>query len=303
MAKLVKYIFIPFFLVFLMSHNASAATTVFNINDYDIVHFYPNVKVACQFTDKNNNQVSFPTNVDECSYFGPFTKLRRFYSYNSYPVQKDDIVEFYVVNYADDTQNSLGTYMNSVSAGSNLYYIMDVQQVANANYPFTNELDTYYSVYRFTFKVISSGSWNFGFISPADYFTYYGDSHFSMYNISVFRPKSSSQINKEQEEATQNAADNSETSGSSSGSDSQQATSSLISIITSGIGAITSASATNCVIDGDMGNFDMGSVDLCANPVPAFMQVIGSIIAALVVLPLVIVLFNRFISIIGSFQR
>ena len=52
-----------------------------------------------------------------------------------------------------------------------------------------------------------------------------------------------------------------------------------------------------------MGNFDMGSIDLCANPVPTFMQVIGSIIAALVVLPLVIVLFNRFIAIIGSFQR
>lgn len=308
MAKLVKYILIPIFFVFVMSHNVSAATTTYNLNDYTTVHFYPQVKIACQFTDNSNNQISYPTNVDVCHSpipTTPITKLRRFYSYNTYEVQSNDIVEFYVVAASNSYTDGIGMFMNSVSAGSNLYYIMDVQQVAHEDFPLQSSIgaNMYYSVYRFTFKVISSGTWNFGLILPGDYFSFIGSVDFSMYNISVFRPKGESQINKEQREAAEDAAADSQTSGSSSQNDATSATSSLISVITSGIGAITSASASNCVINADMGNFNMGSIDLCANPVPTFMQVIGSIIAALVVLPLVIVLFNRFIAIIGSFQR
>lgn len=101
---------------------------------------------------------------------------------------------------------------------------------------------------------------------------------------------------------TQDAADNSQNAGDSSSSDAESATSSLLNVIGTGIGAITTASPTNCRINGNMGNLNIGNIDLCANPVPAFIAVIGSIIAVLVVLPLVIVLFNRFISIIRSFQ-
>ena len=109
-------------------------------------------------------------------------------------------------------------------------------------------------------------------------------------------------INDAQADATQDAADDSSTAGSSSSSDATSATSSLLSVIGAGIGAITTAQPTNCRINGDMGNLDVGTIDLCGNPVPTFISVIGSIIAVLVVLPLVIVLFNRFISIIRSFQ-
>lgn len=107
---------------------------------------------------------------------------------------------------------------------------------------------------------------------------------------------------KEENQANENISQNSQDSATSS-SDSQTATSSLMSVIASGIGAITSASPTNCKINGNMGNLNIGNIDLCANPVPSFMAIIGSIIAVLVVLPLVILLFNRFISIIRSFQR
>lgn len=109
-------------------------------------------------------------------------------------------------------------------------------------------------------------------------------------------------INNGQADATQDAADDSSTAGDSSSDDVTSATNSLLSVIGAGIGAITTASPTNCRINGDMGNLDVGTIDLCANPVPSFIAVIGSIIAVLVVLPLVIVLFNRFISIIRSFQ-
>lgn len=109
-------------------------------------------------------------------------------------------------------------------------------------------------------------------------------------------------INDGQADATQDAADDSSTAGNTSSSDAVSATSSLLSVIGAGIGAITSAQPTNCRINGNMGNLDVGTIDLCGNPVPTFVGVIGSIIAVLVVLPLVIVLFNRFISIIRSFQ-
>ena len=107
---------------------------------------------------------------------------------------------------------------------------------------------------------------------------------------------------KEAKQETQNAADQSKNAGNDSTSQAQAGTSSLLSVIGAGIGAITTASPSNCKINGNMGNMNIGNIDLCANPVPTFVAVIGSIIAILVVLPLVILLFNRFIGIVRSFQ-
>lgn len=120
-------------------------------------------------------------------------------------------------------------------------------------------------------------------------------------NFFEYQDQSAETLNETKQEV-QDASDASETAGSSSSSDAASGTSSLLSVIGAGIGAITTAQPTNCRINGDMGNLDVGTIDLCGNPVPTFISVIGSIIAVLVVLPLVIILFNRFISIIRSFQ-
>lgn len=112
-------------------------------------------------------------------------------------------------------------------------------------------------------------------------------------------------INEAQENesaATEDAVADSQEAGNTSSSDAQTGTASLISTIGSAVSAITSASPTNCLLNGDMGNFDMGQIDLCANPVPAFVQIIGSLILILVTVPLCIVLFNRFIGLFRSFQ-
>lgn len=108
-------------------------------------------------------------------------------------------------------------------------------------------------------------------------------------------------LEKEKQE-TQAAADASADAGDSSSSDAEQGTASLISAIGSAVSVISSASPTNCKINGNMGNLDVGQIDLCANPVPSFIQVIGSLILILITVPLCITLFNRFIALFRSFQ-
>lgn len=325
MAKLVKYIFIPFFFVFLMSHNVSAIDVTFNLNEYekldfDVTQNYYDYKIY-----KANGSLDHQCLATFNCYVGNNQQIRVAATHDSFPLKTGDIIVYNLALYSpaylhhiDNLQfralapgyglstlyfhevsdfSAIGGFTESFPTGSTSgiidtqgYFISNLYEIAEIA-----TVDGNRQLGSFNQNTVDIAV-NLGNSSSGDVLVV------AVTGFTVYRYKGSS-VNKEQEEATQDAADQSETSGSSSGSDSQQATSSLISIITSGIGAITSASASNCVIDADMGNFDMGSIDLCANPVPTFMQVIGSIIAALVVLPLVIVLFNRFISIIGSFQR
>lgn len=237
---------------FLMSHNASAATTTYSLNDYDAVHFYPSLKIACRFTDTSGNQTDYPTNVDVCSNstssLGVNSVLNRFYSYNSYSVEKDDIVEFYVVvNSSSNLATVKNFQLGTVSAGSNLYYIMDINQIASDDFPYYSpnyQQSTYTAIYRFTFKVISTGSWNFGFITSDNYFVYNGIVGFQMKNLTVFRKKTTSQINDEQKQATEDAAANSNTQAQNNSSSTQ--TTNLIGAFQSFVTALTSLNATNC---------------------------------------------------------
>lgn len=106
----------------------------------------------------------------------------------------------------------------------------------------------------------------------------------------------------EQEERTQSASDDAQSGADDSGEEAEAATSGLISIIGGFVSAITSASPSNCNLNGNMGHLNMGLMDMCALPVPTFVQIIGSIILILVCIPFVIIMFNRFISLFRSFQ-
>lgn len=110
--------------------------------------------------------------------------------------------------------------------------------------------------------------------------------------------------NQQQQEvdATNDAVDNSQDAGQDSSDSATAGTGSLISAIGSAVAAITSASPTNCLINGNMGNLNVGQIDLCANPVPAFVSIIGSLLLVLFIVPLCISLFNRFINLFRSFQ-
>lgn len=100
----------------------------------------------------------------------------------------------------------------------------------------------------------------------------------------------------------QDSQDDLDNTGQDASDDAANATQSLLTIIGQFVTAVTTASPTNCKINGNMGNLDVGEMDLCSNPVPTYMQIIGSIIAVLVIIPLCIVMFNRFVGIVRSFQ-
>lgn len=110
-------------------------------------------------------------------------------------------------------------------------------------------------------------------------------------------------INDEEETATQDAADEAADSGDQSAADAENATAGLISVIGGFVNAITTATPTNCKINGKINNsFNMGELDLCSMPVPSFVQIISSLILIAICIPFAIVMFNRFIGLFRSFQ-
>lgn len=107
------------------------------------------------------------------------------------------------------------------------------------------------------------------------------------------------------DETQQTFDDAQDTADTDSDSSSQQATSSgttLLAGFTSFVSALTGASASNCVINADLGNMDLGSIDLCQlSPPPAF-QAISSIMVIGFTVPLSIALAKKMISLFRSFQ-
>ena len=318
MIKKILYIFIPILSVLLMSHNSYAAVSTFDLNNYTVVSSGYRPPFTCTFDNSTTvngwEACSIGTN-------GNHTLTTIITSGLTWTIKKGDIVEFDIAVF---TPSNYRNEHPVLYAGNGLTYnnllIFDVRETVNDHLyiidNFTSSTGTmndgtYFShVYHFSAQVLKDFSGQLGLSSNSASFPIFAfhksqadTFYFRMSNLVLWRKSSTNPINDEQSKATQDAADDSATSGSSSSSSSQTATSSLLSVITSGIGAITSASPTNCKVNGNMGNLNVGNIDLCANPVPTFMTLIGSIIAVLVVLPLVILLFNRFISIIRSFQR
>ena len=110
------------------------------------------------------------------------------------------------------------------------------------------------------------------------------------------------EMQKEENTANDNIEQGNEAADASS-EDAENATSSLISVIGQFVGAVTTASPSNCLINGNMGNFSMGQIDLCPNPVPAFVQIISSLILIAICVPFALIMFNRFINLFRSFQQ
>lgn len=110
--------------------------------------------------------------------------------------------------------------------------------------------------------------------------------------------------NQEEQDAVQDASDAAQDSADGAQSDSEAATSSLLSVITGFFGAMANLNPTNCKFDSHLpflrGN---GEIDLCQVPAPPIVQTIGSLILIGIMVPFAIHMYNRFISITGSFQR
>lgn len=320
-------IFISILTVFAMSYNVNAVEPVYDLSNYDIYNYYDLNTISCLIgggSDSVLNGYSCSTRISG------ETKFYEIKTDTTFNLKKDDIITFYI--FLRSTTNGF-TYSPIVpyyGNGNLNYQLVDFREVDAENfdtslYSFNgyvnpapnNDLNVDFNttfgftrVYQVTLKSLRDmtnniylrGSNN----SSACLFLFNADDtmqtvRLSLSNLTFYR-RAESQENREQEEKTQEAADASETAGGDSSSDAQTGTTSLINAITGAVTVISSASPTNCKINGNMGNLDIGQLDLCANPAPAFVTTIGSLILILMCVPLAIKLFNRFISLFRSFQ-
>lgn len=109
-------------------------------------------------------------------------------------------------------------------------------------------------------------------------------------------------INKDVEDKTEQNAQNAQNQGNNSSESASQASTGLINAIGGFVGAITSASASNCNIVANLNHLDLGTLDLCDFQVPSFIQIIGSLILISLIIPFAIIMFKRFIGLFRSFQ-
>lgn len=99
------------------------------------------------------------------------------------------------------------------------------------------------------------------------------------------------------------AQDSADADGQDSSDQANSTGTTLLGAFIQFVGALTGASAGNCIINANIGDFRMGDVDLCQlDPPPAF-QVISSLMVIGFAVPLSIALGKKLISMFRSFQR
>lgn len=308
--KRFKWLIIPVFAILLMSHNTYAVditydaediwgnwTSTMMSNNWSIPsgcispiisgQYYRRIFSTCEFT-LNNLYVTIPD--------------REYHA--------DDLIMIsFLLTYADESTSNHTTWFSNHYGGSNYLNLIDVDiENLNGN---TQQVTLWlraYGTFRDSNVLISGNDAPVVRLIPG---TGGGNAAITPSVTQVWHingnntPSAddiSNAVNNSQKQETQNSANQSQTSGDQSTADSQQATSSLISVIGGFVGVLTSASPTNCLLNANMNHIDMGQIDLCANPVPSYIQIIGSIILICAAIPLAIVLFNRFIGLFRSFQ-
>lgn len=318
-------IFISILSIFAMSHNAAALTTTLDLSGYEITDSIATAFTDCEFI---NGTILVYDHVVNCqATIQNTTMLKSIITEQTFNTKKGDIVNFYLLIWSDSTSfNYLPRFVDFTTTGLGwdlidyhevmrddyfndiLSYNGHINEQGN-NYDITIDFyhaNGFYRIYDISMRARNDGAKNIGLTSSGGLFRFNANDigntvSFSMRNYRIYRYVGSS-INKEQEEKTQEAVDDSEAAGGSSSQDAQTGTTGLLNAITGAVSVISSASPTNCKINGNMGNLDIGQLDLCANPAPTFIQTIGSLILILMCVPLAISLFNRFIAIFRSFQ-
>lgn len=132
-----------------------------------------------------------------------------------------------------------------------------------------------------------------------------GSPQLSMSSIFEFEPGAMEQMNEKDNEDRNNIE--SQQSDSQSGADDSQEDAestgtTLLGAFTGFVTALTSASPSNCNIDMDLGNLDLGVVNLCQLSLPQPFPTIASIMLILFCVPLSISTARKVISLFRSFQ-
>lgn len=319
--KRLVYIFIPILAVLLMSHNTSAINTTFYLKHGIYAYGIPAQTGAQGGTNSN---ITSGSNYNYSNNIYSLPGNRIWYSMNFYFNAEHSRID--VSEYTDFTFSFSYCADNATSfiPSSNDYFLITDYYEFESDY---NQLmidnGSGYNI-EFTGKcrnvllrgkVLTTNALGFqlGTTNNQSFTRIFGNNGgntsltpylfiISPTVVLYTQPNEADEAIQKEKQNVQNAADDSSTTGSSSSSDATAATSSLISVIGGFVNVLTSAQPTNCRINANLNHIDMGQLDLCANPVPSYVQIIGSIILICAAIPLAIVLFNRFIGLFRSFQ-
>ena len=323
-----KRLFIPVFAILLMSHNAFAVNFNYNVRLYDGKPVYSIVQGGHTYGNRvtgvaYNSSISITTNGSIAAYDGMLFDVPVFiYNYADNNATDGIWTPDYVtcnvscqwVGFELQSSNAQTIVHNYIyiSASGNLNsFVFRSANTNNVVFSLQSAQEELYVPIVLAYRFVDlSGSGSTPDLTTVNTYIQYISSQLETIYAKLGAIDGSipsaddiaSAITQDEQTATQDAADNASSSGSSSAADAETATSSLISVIGGFVNVLTTATPTNCKINANLNHINMGELDLCANPVPSYIQIIGSIILICAVIPLAIVLFNRFIGLFRSFQ-
>lgn len=176
----------------------------------------------------------------------------------------------------------------------------------------TQHEDIFNKVYMVTLQATHTGDVRFQFGTPTSVLVKsVGTSNyvFGLRKIVEYKPSSIESALEEQNQKDDQDRSNMESQQSDSQqgaddsqSDAEQQGTTLLAAFTSFVNALTSATPSNCRLDMDLGNLDMGQVDLCQLSPPAGFSALASVFMILFCVPLSIATARKVISLFRSFQ-
>ena len=108
----------------------------------------------------------------------------------------------------------------------------------------------------------------------------------------------------EQQQKYEDQAEENEQTAEDNSSAAQGTATSLLSVVGQFIGVLTSATPTNCNLNGNLiPHLPLGQLNLCQHDPPAAITAIGSLILIAFVVPLAYYTVKRMLALIGSFQN
>lgn len=111
--------------------------------------------------------------------------------------------------------------------------------------------------------------------------------------------------NRRIDEGLEDTRDQAQTDADSAQTDIDSQGTTLLQAFVDLVGAITNTSPTNCTINGNMGigNFTLGTIDLCSLDVPVVFSIIGDIVLIGLVIPLSLSAYNKMVGLFRSFTK
>lgn len=310
--KIVRYIFICLGLVFVMSQNVGAVSTVYDLSNYSRVNAGRGPSIKCYYTDDTTTNSTVCTSTYSKRIKGFDMSLQHA---NGFSYKKGDIIEFDLTFYASSFGNDLTNFgLLRLLTNNNKFSVIDYAATENTfvssdgRMIFDSPTNNFYTSDEFggvinfhivvevvddytgIFGITESGSIPF---IRTEFYSNNGNLLMFLSNWNVYRKGTSDPANQEQAEATQDASDQATSDGQASQQSVDGQSQSLISSMGSIVTALTNAPNGDCTINvsttGASSAFTsaIGTLNLCSN-VPNNIRTTIQGIVALVFTPIVL---------------